>query len=219
MKTVDEIIDMVHDLYKHQEPITMLYPEYKKFYKELTEFLHKNNLYNTDKWYKIQNYLPTSSSYPMSKNDLDNILKNLEYIKFNSLNKDDDFWKYVHHEIKNVSYKNFQVGQYADAVENSFKLLEYKICTAYKAIKSEEKHGRSLMQSAFSEKNPCFIFENLNTESGRNVQVGYMAIFSGAMAAIRNPKAHEIINMSKEDAIDRIIFASMLLKKFLKATT
>ena len=60
-------------------------------------------------------------------------------------------------------------------------------------------------------------FENLDTESGKNVQEGYMHIFASAMQAIRNPKAHENLISNKENAIDRLILASLLMKKIDEA--
>ena len=42
---------------------------------------------------------------------------------------------------------------------------------------------------------------------------GYMFMLAGAMAAIRNPKAHENMEITKEDAIRKLHFASMLMYK------
>jgi len=60
-------------------------------------------------------------------------------------------------------------------------------------------------------------FENLDGKSGKNVQEGYMQIFAGAMQGIRNPKAHENMTATKESARDRIILASLLMKKIDEA--
>lgn len=212
MKQFDIILNKLNELYKCKEPITRNHPIFIDFYKNLTDFFYNNNLSNSRIWYSIQNNIPTTSSTTITTNNLDNIFNCLDYIKRDLLIKKDDdkFWDYIHEDIKKVSYKNFKAEQYADSVENSFKLLETKIRVAYKAIKGEEKFGTDLMRRAFSEKQGCFIFENMETESGRNVQIGYMEIFSGAMQAIRNPKAHENLELSKEDAIDRIIFASII---------
>lgn len=45
------------------------------------------------------------------------------------------------------------------------------------------------------------------------VQQGYMMMFSGAMSALRNPKAYENLVISRDDAIRKLIFASILMYK------
>jgi hypothetical protein len=47
--------------------------------------------------------------------------------------------------------------------------------------------------------------------------IGYMNIFAGAMTGIRNPKAHENQIISKDMAIKRLIFASLLMDKIDEA--
>ena len=42
---------------------------------------------------------------------------------------------------------------------------------------------------------------------------GYMLMFSGVMSAIRNSKAHENMVISRDDAVWKLIFASMLMYK------
>ena len=41
----------------------------------------------------------------------------------------------------------------------------------------------------------------IESASGRDTQAGYMNMFVGAISAIRNPKAHENMTISKDDAI------------------
>jgi hypothetical protein len=40
-----------------------------------------------------------------------------------------------------------------------------------------------------------------------------MFMLQGAMAALRNPKAHENIALNKDEAFRRLMFASMLMYK------
>lgn len=44
-----------------------------------------------------------------------------------------------------------------------------------------------------------------------------MQMFAGAMQGIRNPKTHENLSISREDAIKRLIFASLLMDKIDEA--
>ena len=73
------------------------------------------------------------------------------------------------------------------------------------------------MRKTFSPSDPLLVFEDLDTTSGKNVQEGYMQIFSGAIQAIRNPKAHENVYISRQDAIKRLILASLLMDKIDEA--
>jgi hypothetical protein len=54
------------------------------------------------------------------------------------------------------------------------------------------------------------------SESGRNIQQGYMDIFAGAMTGIRNPKAHGNIQIDSKQAIHLLFLASLLLHKLDK---
>ena len=47
----------------------------------------------------------------------------------------------------------------------------------------------------------------------KDTQQGYMMMFAGAMSAIRNPKAHTVMEISYDDAMRKLIFASMLMYK------
>jgi len=76
-----------------------------------------------------------------------------------------------------------------------------------------ELDGASLMRTAFSPKNPIIVLDDLSTKSGKNIQQGYMEIFSGAMIGIRNPKAHENMQIKEIPARHRIYLASLLMTK------
>ena len=49
------------------------------------------------------------------------------------------------------------------------------------------------------------------TDTGANIHNGTRFMLVGAMAALRNPKAHENITISADDAWRRLMFASMLM--------
>ena len=93
------------------------------------------------------------------------------------------------------------------------KEVNSRIKRIYRRYRGEEKDGQDLMRKTFSPSNPLLISEGLVTESGKNVQEGYMQIFAGAIQGIRNPKAHENTYISREDAIKRLILASLLMEK------
>ena len=49
------------------------------------------------------------------------------------------------------------------------------------------------MEQVFSVNNPIIKFNNLQSQSDKDEQVGLMFLFSGAALGIRNPKAHDYI--------------------------
>lgn len=111
---------------------------------------------------------------------------------------------------QNLVYKSTQFMAALKEVNSRIKKL-------YKKYRGEEKDGQDLMHKAFTVSNPLLIFEGMDTESGRNVQEGYMQIFAGAMQGIRNPKAHENMSISREDAVKRLVLASLLMDKIDEA--
>ena len=58
---------------------------------------------------------------------------------------------------------------------------------------------------------------DISTDTGMNEQKGVMFMLQGAMSALRNPKAHANIKLTAEDAMRRIMFASMLMYKIDEA--
>ena len=52
---------------------------------------------------------------------------------------------------------------------------------------------------------------------GHKINNGLMFMLQGAMSALRNPKAHANITLNAEDAMRRIMFASMLMYKIDEA--
>lgn len=135
------------------------------------------------------------------------------------LGEDLPYWSLIHPDIAVVSKKRFDDGHFADAVEAAFKEINTKVKKIVKQETGKELDGVSLMQHAFSLSNPIIKLDDLRTETGKNVQKGYMQIFSGAMTGIRNPKTHENQEISKIDAIHRIVLASLLMSKIYELGT
>ena len=77
--------------------------------------------------------------------------------------------------------------------------------------------GQAAMNTVFSDKTPLVEFCDRSTETGNNIQKGYMQMLAGAMSALRNPKAHANITITKDDAMRRLMFASMLMYKIDEA--
>lgn len=122
-------------------------------------------------------------------------------------------WDNLHPLINSVAKGRFNDGHYADAVEAAFKEINTRVKKIYRDRTSIEKDGAKLMQAAFSIQNPIIRLGDTSTETGVNIQQGYMEMFVGAMIGIRNPQAHNNLLISKEEAIRKLHFASMLMYK------
>jgi uncharacterized protein (TIGR02391 family) len=78
--------------------------------------------------------------------------------------------------------------------------------------------GAKLAGQVFSVKEPRLILSELDTESGRNDQAGFLQIYQGAYIGIRNPKAHSLQHdLTEEKAAQYLIFASLLARRVAEA--
>jgi uncharacterized protein (TIGR02391 family) len=120
----------------------------------------------------------------------------------------------LHPAIERAAGKLFHDGHYANAVEDAVKALN-----ALVRLNSgvDDKDGSSLMEHVFSPKNPVLKFNALADASDMDEQRGFMMMFSGAVAGLRNPRAHKIIKDDPEKALEFIAFVSLLAKLADKA--
>lgn len=121
------------------------------------------------------------------------------------------FWDIIHPIIRNLCKGKYEDEYYADAVESAMKEVNKKVKAIYIKKTKQEKDGRDLMFSTFSPNNPIITIDDLSTQSGQNLQEGYMYIFGGAIQALRNPKAHDNLIISSNITIHQITLASMLM--------
>lgn len=123
-----------------------------------------------------------------------------------------DFWSIIHKDIVSAAKNKFEDGYYSDSVESALKEINIRVKKIAKEKTGQESDGADLMYQAFSPKNPIIVLDDLTTESGRNIQQGYMQIYAGSMIGIRNPKAHENIIIERERAMHFLFLASLLMQ-------
>jgi uncharacterized protein (TIGR02391 family) len=124
-----------------------------------------------------------------------------------------EFWATLHPKVVEIARPRFESGHFADAVEAALKELNAVVKRLYREKTGEDRDGVDLMHAAFSPKKPAILLGDLDTETGRSMQQGYMEIFAGAIAGIRNPKAHENIEIDDVRAIHHLFVASLLFSK------
>lgn len=121
----------------------------------------------------------------------------------------------LHPEIERAVGNLYRDGHYANAIEDATKVLN-----ALVRMRSgvDDKDGIPLMETVFSPKNPTLKFNNLADQSDVDEQKGFMMMFGGAVAGLRNPRAHKIIKDDPEMALEFIAFVSLLAKLVDKST-
>lgn len=143
----------------------------------------------------------------------------LDILLTQSLHNQEDWWQFVHPKIIQISRKLFLEGNYANAACDAYIEISDRVRKLYQMMKPGEKvpDGDPAMKAVFSANNPIVEFCDRSTDSGFNTQKGFMEMLAGAMSALRNPKAHANITITLEDAMRRLIFASMLMYKIDEA--
>lgn len=121
----------------------------------------------------------------------------------------------LHPYIEKAAGQLFRDGYYASAVEDGVKALN-----ALVRLNSgvDDKDGMTLMEHVFSPQNPILKFNELKDATDKDEQKGFMFLFSGSVAGLRNPRAHKIIEDDPEMALEFIAFISLLAKLADKAT-
>ncbi len=127
-----------------------------------------------------------------------------------------DFSFLLHAEVIKHALAQYQHGHLRDAVLNSM-VAAFDYIRLKTGLKDED--GDALIGKVFSLDKPLLILSELDTESGRNDQKGFMQIFKGAYQGIRNPKAHKLDNdLNALKAAQYLVFASMLIRRVEEAT-
>lgn len=121
----------------------------------------------------------------------------------------------LHPAIERAAGQLFRDGHYANAVEDAAKALN-----ALVRLNSgvDDKDGTKLMETVFSPGSPILRVNALADQSDQDEQKGFMMMFSGAVAGLRNPRAHKIIKDDSEMALEFVAYISLLAKIADKAT-
>ena len=114
----------------------------------------------------------------------------------------------LHPDINDAAGDLFRNGHFANAIEDSIKALNALV--RYRS--GLELDGSTLMETAFSPKKPVLRFNDLMDASDTDEQRGFMQMFAGAVAGLRNPRAHKLIKDDPERALEFIAFVSLLAK-------
>jgi uncharacterized protein (TIGR02391 family) len=114
----------------------------------------------------------------------------------------------LHPKIGKAASKLYLDGHYPNAIEDAVKALNNLV----RLRSGKELDGDNLMTTVFSPGNPILQFNDLQDQSDRDEQKGFMMMFAGAVAGLRNPRAHKLIKDDSERALEFIAFVSLLAK-------
>ena len=134
-----------------------------------------------------------------------------DYVEINK-----DFEELLHPRVFECAYQHYKNGHLREAVLNAF-------VSVYDLIREQtdlDLDGQALVSQAFSLDNPKLIFSELDTNSGKNDQKGFIQILTGAYLGIRNPKAHSLRHdLDELKAAQYLVFASILARRVSEAVS
>lgn len=126
-------------------------------------------------------------------------------------------WENIHPQIREGCQHRYTNQNFADAVSFAFVELNDSVKKYIKSLYEIEHDGADLFRKVFSTKSSILKFNNNDDETAKNIQEGYLQIFAGTWIGIRNPKAHQNIDISPLEAMEMIVIASHLFRMFDKA--
>jgi len=215
--TIESLIEQVRNLIRYQGHVRYDTPIYEVFHRDVTEFVFANSFDKTEHWNYIQKFLMWQSTQYMINDEANAILTGLENIRQEMLERanghKDPIWAYIHPTIIKVAQPLFLDRHFSEAVQSAIVEINARIKKIRIRIDGEELDGDTLMRQTFSVNQPKLSFEDNSTVNGKNVQQGYMDIFAGAMKGIRNPNAHENMEIKKDDAVRKLMLTSLLMYK------
>lgn len=116
----------------------------------------------------------------------------------------------LHPVILEHTYQQYRDGHLRDAVLNAFVAL-FDLIRERSGL---DLDGEQLINEAFSLNHAMLAFSEVDTESGKNEQKGFIQILKGAYQGIRNPKAHSLNHdLDSIKAAQYLVFASLLARR------
>lgn len=117
----------------------------------------------------------------------------------------------LHSKIQEQCGGLYQDGHYAESILKAYKVV---FCEIKDIAKIDSLDGKQLAEKAFSLNNPLIRLNDLQTQSDRDEQQGFMMLFSGAATGIRNPKAHDLVDQVNElRTLQYLSFATLLMNR------
>ena len=121
----------------------------------------------------------------------------------------------LHPEVRQASDRLIESNHMGAAILEAFKAVNNRV----KAMSGLDADGTDLMGKAFGGTTPGLVLADQSTQTGRDVQAGFLQLFSGAVRGIRNPNAHELFtSLDDNEALEQLTLASLLMHRLDGAT-
>ncbi|WP_216645056.1 TIGR02391 family protein [Halomonas sp. THAF5a] len=121
----------------------------------------------------------------------------------------------LHPVILENAYQLFRNGHLREAVFNS-------VTAVFELIRERTGSGEDgdrIIGQVMSVVTPRLILSELETESGKSDQKGFMQIYKGVFQGIRSPKAHSLAHdLTEHKAAQYLVFLSLLARRIEEAT-
>jgi uncharacterized protein (TIGR02391 family) len=133
-------------------------------------------------------------------------------------------WTELNPQIVELCRRRFENEFYADCILTALREINTRLKAYVLRKTGNEYDGVDLMRKAFGfnynrntgniDRMPVVLLvENLESETSRNLQDGYMNIFAGSFSAYRNTKAHENMTPTSNRTIHMLYLCSLLMYK------
>ncbi|WP_399085982.1 TIGR02391 family protein [Streptomyces sp. BBFR2] len=117
----------------------------------------------------------------------------------------------LHPDVISASGPLWIDGHYTQAVLSIFRHIESRV---QELFGDHTESGQPLMAKAFSIQSDSLDVRRSFGMSGESEQIGFKFLFMGAMAGLRNPRAHGIPPADSEaEAYEALAFGSLLLRR------
>lgn len=116
----------------------------------------------------------------------------------------------LHPRVVHAASSLFKSGHYFQAEFEAFKSLESRV----RELVGTDKSGVGLMGEAFHPTNPQIDTATETGRSGTAQREGFLALFRGAMLAVRDPRAHTPAqDLDPRETLEYLAFASLLHRR------
>jgi uncharacterized protein (TIGR02391 family) len=120
----------------------------------------------------------------------------------------------LHPIVQQAGLHFYRDGYYREAVLNS-------VIAIFDLIRDRtgiQLDGANLVTEAFALDRAKLVLSELETESGKNDQKGFMQIMQGMYLGIRNPKAHSLQHdLDERKTAEYLVFASLVVRRVVEA--
>ncbi len=120
----------------------------------------------------------------------------------------------LHPRIAEASAELYRNGHYRNAVLDASLALEDYV---KQKSRCRDRDGANLMRYVFSRNSPVLAFNDLTDDTAWSEQEGVMHLFEGVILALRNPRAHTLVDDAPEEALEYIALLSLLAKRLEKS--